>query len=162
MSVLRSTPNHTPLKCRCLYYCYIGIRHVYLLLQTAGCFTSVLHTQRWTGERAQSNTNLCRSVLHQLTDTDNHGSFSWWIRFLGILWVIIMVGKAHLLSLRREDSRKLWQKYKVDLALYGHLNNYEQSCPMYKVEFKHELNYYLTCYWIWGILVLAPWCFLSA
>ncbi|KAM3706962.1 hypothetical protein ACJW31_03G190000 [Castanea mollissima] len=29
----------------------------------------------------------------------------------------------------REDLEKLWQKYKVDIALYGHVHNYERSCP---------------------------------
>lgn len=33
----------------------------------------------------------------------------------------------------REDLEKLWQKYKVDIALYGHVHNYERSCPVYEV-----------------------------
>uniref|UniRef100_A0A7N2LC63 Calcineurin-like phosphoesterase domain-containing protein n=1 Tax=Quercus lobata TaxID=97700 RepID=A0A7N2LC63_QUELO len=32
----------------------------------------------------------------------------------------------------REDLEKLWQKNKVDIALYGHVHNYERSCPVYK------------------------------
>ncbi|KAG0631433.1 hypothetical protein M758_1G252900 [Ceratodon purpureus] len=32
----------------------------------------------------------------------------------------------------RESLQKLWQKYKVDLALYGHVHNYERSCPVYE------------------------------
>lgn len=32
----------------------------------------------------------------------------------------------------REDLEKLWQKYKVDIALYGHVHNYERSCPVYE------------------------------
>lgn len=34
----------------------------------------------------------------------------------------------------REDLQKLWQKYKVDLALYGHVHNYERTCPVYEVK----------------------------
>ncbi|XP_023887771.1 nucleotide pyrophosphatase/phosphodiesterase [Quercus suber] len=32
----------------------------------------------------------------------------------------------------RESLQKLWQKYKVDLAFYGHVHNYERSCPIYQ------------------------------
>ncbi|XP_019088744.1 PREDICTED: probable inactive purple acid phosphatase 24 [Camelina sativa] len=32
----------------------------------------------------------------------------------------------------RESLQKLWQKYKVDLAFYGHVHNYERSCPIYE------------------------------
>lgn len=27
---------------------------------------------------------------------------------------------------------KLWQKYKVDIAFYGHVHNYERICPIYQ------------------------------
>lgn len=33
----------------------------------------------------------------------------------------------------RESLQKLWQKYRVDLAFYGHVHNYERSCPIYQV-----------------------------
>jgi len=33
----------------------------------------------------------------------------------------------------RESLQKLWQKYKVDLAFYGHVHNYERTCPIYEV-----------------------------
>lgn len=33
----------------------------------------------------------------------------------------------------REDLEKLWQKYKVDIAVFGHVHNYERSCPVYEV-----------------------------
>lgn len=33
----------------------------------------------------------------------------------------------------RESLQKLWQKYKVDIAFYGHVHNYERSCPIYQV-----------------------------
>ncbi|XP_076895163.1 putative inactive purple acid phosphatase 27 [Bidens hawaiensis] len=34
------------------------------------------------------------------------------------------MGRAHL--------QKLWQKYKVDIAFYGHDHNYERTCPIYQ------------------------------
>lgn len=33
----------------------------------------------------------------------------------------------------RDDLQKLWQKYKVDIAFYGHVHNYERTCPIYQV-----------------------------
>ncbi|XP_039116955.1 probable inactive purple acid phosphatase 1 [Dioscorea cayenensis subsp. rotundata] len=32
----------------------------------------------------------------------------------------------------RESLQKLWQKYKVDIAFYGHAHNYERTCPVYQ------------------------------
>ncbi|XP_024018238.1 probable inactive purple acid phosphatase 1 [Morus notabilis] len=32
----------------------------------------------------------------------------------------------------RESLQKLWQKYKVDIAIYGHVHNYERTCPVYE------------------------------
>ncbi|XP_006362452.1 probable inactive purple acid phosphatase 27 [Solanum tuberosum] len=32
----------------------------------------------------------------------------------------------------REHLQKLWQKYKVDMAFYGHVHNYERVCPIYQ------------------------------
>ncbi|KAI9079478.1 hypothetical protein K1719_038560 [Acacia pycnantha] len=32
----------------------------------------------------------------------------------------------------RESLQSLWQKYKVDIAFYGHVHNYERSCPIYQ------------------------------
>ncbi|OVA00802.1 Phosphoesterase domain [Macleaya cordata] len=32
----------------------------------------------------------------------------------------------------RESLQRLWQKYKVDLAVYGHVHNYERTCPIYE------------------------------
>ncbi|KAK6920512.1 Purple acid phosphatase, N-terminal [Dillenia turbinata] len=32
----------------------------------------------------------------------------------------------------RESLQKLWQKYKVDMAFFGHVHNYERTCPMYQ------------------------------
>lgn len=33
----------------------------------------------------------------------------------------------------RESLQKLLQKYKVDIAFYGHVHNYERTCPIYQV-----------------------------
>ncbi|TVU04934.1 hypothetical protein EJB05_48078 [Eragrostis curvula] len=32
----------------------------------------------------------------------------------------------------RESLQKLWQKYRVDIAFFGHVHNYERTCPMYQ------------------------------
>ncbi|XP_077216496.1 putative inactive purple acid phosphatase 1 [Tasmannia lanceolata] len=48
----------------------------------------------------------------------------------------------------RESLQGLWQKYKVDLAFYGHVHNYERTCPIYqnvctneeKTNYKGPLN----------------------
>ncbi|XP_012571378.1 nucleotide pyrophosphatase/phosphodiesterase [Cicer arietinum] len=32
----------------------------------------------------------------------------------------------------RESLQGLWQKYKVDIAFYGHVHNYERVCPIYQ------------------------------
>ncbi|CAF2050926.1 unnamed protein product [Brassica rapa] len=32
----------------------------------------------------------------------------------------------------RDSLQKLWQKYKVDIAIYGHAHNYERTCPVYQ------------------------------
>ncbi|CAA3012547.1 probable inactive purple acid phosphatase 27 [Olea europaea var. sylvestris] len=32
----------------------------------------------------------------------------------------------------RESLEKLWQKYKVDIAFFGHVHNYERICPIYQ------------------------------
>eukprot|EP00250_Pteridium_aquilinum_P014553 c22059_g1_i1 orf=201-2117(-) len=32
----------------------------------------------------------------------------------------------------RESLQKLWQKHKVDLAFFGHVHNYERTCPAYE------------------------------
>lgn len=38
----------------------------------------------------------------------------------------------------RESLQKLWQKYKVDIAFFGHIHNYERTCPIYQVFPKHK------------------------
>ncbi|XP_030938552.1 probable inactive purple acid phosphatase 27 [Quercus lobata] len=32
----------------------------------------------------------------------------------------------------RESLQKLWQKYKVDIVFFGHIHNYERTCPIYQ------------------------------
>lgn len=40
----------------------------------------------------------------------------------------------------KENLQKLWQKYKVDIAIYGHAHNYERTCPIYEVPLKLFCN----------------------
>lgn len=43
----------------------------------------------------------------------------------------------------RESLQKMWQKYKVDIAMYGHVHNYERTCPIYQnVCTNQEKNHY--------------------
>ena len=42
------------------------------------------------------------------------------------------LGRVHL--------EKLWKKYKVDVAVYGHAHNYERTCPVYQVKHKWNLK----------------------
>ncbi|PIN07230.1 Purple acid phosphatase [Handroanthus impetiginosus] len=43
----------------------------------------------------------------------------------------------------RESLQRLWQKYKVDIAFYGHVHNYERSCPIYQNKcVNSQKNYY--------------------
>ncbi|KAH7528221.1 hypothetical protein FEM48_Zijuj05G0049500 [Ziziphus jujuba var. spinosa] len=35
-------------------------------------------------------------------------------------------------SMGRESLQGLWQKYKVDMAIYGHAHNYERTCPIHQ------------------------------
>ncbi|GJN35274.1 hypothetical protein PR202_gb24026 [Eleusine coracana subsp. coracana] len=34
----------------------------------------------------------------------------------------------------REALQELWQKHKVDLAMYGHVHSYERTCPVYQAQ----------------------------
>ncbi|XP_039048950.1 probable inactive purple acid phosphatase 27 [Hibiscus syriacus] len=44
----------------------------------------------------------------------------------------------------RESLQRLWQKYKVDIAFYGHVHNYERSCPIYQNQCMNKVkNHYL-------------------
>lgn len=43
----------------------------------------------------------------------------------------------------RESLQKLWQKYKVDIAIYGHAHSYERTCPVYEnICTSQERNHY--------------------
>lgn len=41
VSVLKPTPNHIPLKFRCLGYFYVGFRHVYVRVKTYMTFSQL-------------------------------------------------------------------------------------------------------------------------
>ncbi|CAA3027902.1 probable inactive purple acid phosphatase 1 isoform X1 [Olea europaea var. sylvestris] len=41
------------------------------------------------------------------------------------------------------ELQKLWQKYKVDIAMFGHVHNYERTCPVYQnICTNKEKNFY--------------------
>ena len=40
----------------------------------------------------------------------------------------------------RESLQKLWQKYRVDIAFFGHVHNYERTCPIYQVNVHVQLS----------------------
>ncbi|KAK7350702.1 hypothetical protein VNO77_09586 [Canavalia gladiata] len=42
----------------------------------------------------------------------------------------------------RESLQKLWQKYKVDIAFYGHVHNYERICPIYQNQCVNSEKYH--------------------
>ncbi|OMO84079.1 hypothetical protein CCACVL1_11007 [Corchorus capsularis] len=43
----------------------------------------------------------------------------------------------------RDDLQRLWQKYKVDIAFFGHVHNYERTCPIYQNQcVKKGINHY--------------------
>ncbi|CAL5013696.1 unnamed protein product [Urochloa decumbens] len=43
----------------------------------------------------------------------------------------------------RENLQKLWQKYRVDIAYFGHVHNYERTCPIYQSQcMTKEKNHY--------------------
>ncbi|CAM6015305.1 unnamed protein product [Sphagnum balticum] len=47
----------------------------------------------------------------------------------------------------RESLQKLWQKYKVDIAFYGHVHNYERTCPVYENQcISNEKDHYSGTY----------------
>ncbi|KAF3333942.1 nucleotide pyrophosphatase/phosphodiesterase isoform X1 [Carex littledalei] len=42
-----------------------------------------------------------------------------------------------------DSLQDLWQKYKVDLAFYGHVHNYERTCPVYQSQCQEDgSNFY--------------------
>ncbi|KAL6623537.1 hypothetical protein ACP70R_033416 [Stipagrostis hirtigluma subsp. patula] len=46
-------------------------------------------------------------------------------------WYEIMMG-SYGEPMGREGLQELWQKYKVDLAVFGHIHSYERTCPIYQ------------------------------
>ncbi|KAJ8774603.1 hypothetical protein K2173_017049 [Erythroxylum novogranatense] len=44
----------------------------------------------------------------------------------------------------RESLQKLWQKYKVDIAMFGHVHNYERTCPIYQNTCTSKERHYYT------------------
>lgn len=44
----------------------------------------------------------------------------------------------------RESLQRLWQKYKVDIAFFGHVHNYERTCPIYQNQCVNTEKYHYT------------------
>lgn len=42
----------------------------------------------------------------------------------------------------RDSLQKLWQKYRVDIAFYGHVHNYERTCPIYQNQCVNSEKYH--------------------
>ncbi len=40
----------------------------------------------------------------------------------------------------RDGLEELWQKYKVDLAVFGHIHSYERTCPIYQVNLQPKFS----------------------
>jgi len=56
-------------------------------------------------------------------------------------WYEIMMG-SYGEPMGREGLQDLWQKYKVDLAVFGHIHSYERTCPIYQA----SLNFSYVCF----------------
>ena len=56
-------------------------------------------------------------------------------------WYEIMMG-SYGEPMGREGLQDLWQKYKVDLAVFGHIHSYERTCPIYQA----SLNFFYVCF----------------
>lgn len=54
----------------------------------------------------------------------------------------------------REHLQKLWQKYKVDIAFYGHIHSYERTCPVYQVMYIHTISKMVILKCLIGYLLL--------
>ncbi|CAA0396178.1 unnamed protein product [Arabidopsis thaliana] len=77
-----------------------------------------VQTLKTIGEKAQSNTNSLKILILSLV----------------IPPMIGMAKKEPLKSLwERERLQKLWQKYKVDIAFYVQVHNYEQPAPFHHI-----------------------------
>ncbi|KAG8049061.1 hypothetical protein GUJ93_ZPchr0009g2434 [Zizania palustris] len=46
-------------------------------------------------------------------------------------WYEVMMG-TYGEPMGRDGLEELWQKYKVDLAVFGHIHSYERTCPIYQ------------------------------
>lgn len=122
-----------------------------------------------TGGREQSSTSSSRIV--RLASVDRQKQ-PWLIfaahRVLGYTsdkWY--SQGGAFEEPMGRESLQKLWQKYKVDIAFYGHVHNYERTCPIYEVwienlsfnlQFKAALHLYNGFDFLHCVVVLQKQC----
>lgn len=54
-------------------------------------------------------------------------------------WYEIMMG-SYGEPMGRDGLEELWQKYKVDLAVFGHIHSYERTCPIYQVNLQPKFS----------------------
>uniref|UniRef100_A0A0A9ENA2 Purple acid phosphatase n=1 Tax=Arundo donax TaxID=35708 RepID=A0A0A9ENA2_ARUDO len=90
-----------------------------------------------TEEDWRPGTEQYRFIEHCLSSVDREKQ-PWLIflahRVLGYSsasWYEIMMG-SYGEPMGREGLQELWQKYKVDLAVFGHIHSYERTCPIYQ------------------------------
>ncbi|CAD6269710.1 unnamed protein product [Miscanthus lutarioriparius] len=90
-----------------------------------------------TEEDWRPGTDQYKFIEHCLSSVDRQKQ-PWLIflahRVLGYSsggWYEIMMG-SYGEPMGREGLQDLWQKYKVDLAVFGHIHSYERTCPIYQ------------------------------
>lgn len=81
-------------------------------------------------------TEQYRFIEHCLSSTDRQKQ-PWLIflahRVLGYSSTVFYADDgAYGEPMGKDSLQELWQKYKVDIAFYGHAHNYERTCPLYE------------------------------
>lgn len=81
-------------------------------------------------------TEQYRFIEHCLSSTDRQKQ-PWLIflahRVLGYSSTVFYADNgAYGEPMGKDSLQELWQKYKVDIAFYGHAHNYERTCPLYE------------------------------
>ncbi|EAZ45293.1 hypothetical protein OsJ_29936 [Oryza sativa Japonica Group] len=100
--------------------------------RTTGCSDSACRTASTTGGKARSSTRSSKAALQRWTGRSSHGWCSSRTAssatprgfFYG-------AGGAFAEPTARQSLQRLWQRHRVDLAFYGHVHNYERTCPVY-------------------------------
>ncbi|WVZ90906.1 LOW QUALITY PROTEIN: hypothetical protein U9M48_037160 [Paspalum notatum var. saurae] len=58
-------------------------------------------------------------------------------------WYEIMMG-SYGEPMGRDGLQDLWQRYKVDLAVFGHIHSYERTCPIYQASLKKNFHFQIS------------------